>query len=161
LVGRNADDGASSNTERLRAQWKQLRLRVGIGAVFKLKDAVVNPKTGSKESHPYVVVGGIPPASDPARIAMGRFVQLSCRSSYGAQVNVNDYTDGFAVFSEAGCLPGLDRDGVFGLHCFTVLVSDLLEGEFLGYLPRELADRIAFRASRQLTSSPYPPVGVK
>jgi hypothetical protein len=117
-----------------------------------------------------MIVGGEPRSTDSARIALGRFVQLSCRFSHDASIHgpaptdENEAVEFFArnsgVFSKRGSLPQLDRDGVFFLTRFTVQVSDLLSGIFYGFAPRELADYVGYRTTGRVTGPTYPPVGV-
>lgn len=151
---------------RLVAEWAELRPYVAIGAVFQLSDSIVLPKTKSTKSHPYLIVGGEPAPTDSARIALARFVQLSYRTSYDGtstkeNAELEDFFGPSGIFSRADDLPGLDRDGFFTTARFTVQVRSLTKENFLGFINRETADRVAYRVSGRLTSSPYPPVGAQ
>ena len=160
----NRDDPANELAEN----WRKLRPHLGVGAVFWLRDNLVIPDTGSKKSHPYVIIGGLPPVYDAPRVAMGRFLQLSCRQSYdpvkhgplpGTEEEEDAIVSRSAVFSRAGEPLGLSAHGVFHLSQFSVQVEGLLRGTFVGWLPRPVIDRLAFRMSRPVTTGAYPPEG--
>lgn len=146
--------------------WHALRPNVGVGAVFRLRDDQVVPTSGSKKVHPYAIIGGTPPPQDSPRAAMSRLVQLSPRHSYKPDIHgplpvtqdeADSFADGGAVFSQAGEPAQLERPGVFQLRQFTIQVALLAQVEFLGWLPRDVIDRLAFRMKQRVTSSPYPP----
>jgi hypothetical protein len=152
----------------LQVRWDAIRPFVGVGAVFLLEDRLVLPHTGSMKCHPYVIVSGIPPVCDEARIAMGRPLQLSCRYSFKVgQHGPLPATDSEAyllsrsrsfVFSRQGSLPQFTRHGVFYSDIYSVSVNALSPASFMNWLPRDDIDAILFLAQRPLTSSPYPPV---
>lgn len=147
-----------------------LRPKVGAGAVFWLRDAVVVPDVGSTKSHPYAIVGGVPPSDDAPRSAMSRFLQLSCRQSYDpvthgpmpvTEGEEDAFGGGTAVFSRRGEPPELRQDGVFHLSQFNIQVAGLLSGTFLGWLPRVVIDRLSFRMRGTVTTGAYPPAGAQ
>lgn len=148
--------------------WQSLSPRVGVGAVYRLRDDQVSPKSASGKSHPYAIIGGCPALSDTPQVALGRFVQLSARTSFKPDVHgplpiSQEEEDEFeckgAVFSPAGKPAALELPGVLGLNQFTTQIRALAKGEFLGWLPKDVIDRLTFRRHQPSPSLPYPPVG--
>jgi hypothetical protein len=163
-----ADSSTQFGITAVDMRWDALRPIVAVGAVFLLADRLVVPHTGSAKSHPYVIVGGIPPVCDRARIAMSRPLQLCCRYSFKidrhgslpaneSEEYVLSRSRSF-VFSRQGSLPQFTRPGVFYSDIYSVSVNALSPASFLNWLPRDVIDAILFRTQRPLTTSPYPPV---
>ena len=154
--------------ENHEAVWRSLAPNVGVGAIFRLRDDLVLPTSASGKSHPRVIIAGAPAPDDIPRVALDRFVQLSTRTSFkpdlhGPLPTTEQEQDDFAykggVFSPAGEPPLLDLPGVFLLTQIPVQIRVLARGEFLGWLPKDVIDRLTFRARQPLPGGPYPPVG--
>lgn len=150
------------------ALWRSLSPNVGVGAVFLLRDDQVNPASAGGKRHPYAIISGSPLPDDPPRLALGRTVQLSLRTSFkvdehGPMPTTLEEQDAFSymggIFSPAGELPSLDLPGVFTNWQCTIRVRDLANGAFVGWLPKDRIDRLTFRMRRPLPGLPYPPVG--
>lgn len=154
--------------ENQEAVWRSLAPTVGVGAVFRLRDDQVIPTSASGKRHPYAIISGVPSPDDSARVALGRFVQLSMRTSFKVEVHgsiptTREEQDAFSheggVFSPAGEPPSLDLPGVLTNRQFIIRVRDLVKGEFLDWLPKDLIVRLTFRMKRPLPGLPYPPLG--
>lgn len=153
MGGRNPDDESDESVRQAAARWKALRPRVRVGAVFRISDELVKPLTGSTKIHPYVIIAGCPGASEKARTAVTRFVQVSCRHSQND--NWVDPPEG--VQSARDLELGLDKKGVFTVEQFTIQVRDLMNATFLGWLTRSELDQVLFRRGQSLITGPYPP----
>lgn len=154
--------------ENQEAVWRSLESRVGVGAIYRLRDDQVIPASASDKSHPYAIVSGVPSPDDTPRVALGRVVQLSLRTSFkpdlhGPLPTTEEEQDEFAykggVFSPAGDPWSLDLPGVFVLSQIPVQIRVLARGEFMGWLSKDVIDRLTFRLNRPLPGFPYPPVG--
>ncbi|CAN5152827.1 hypothetical protein BH09GEM1_BH09GEM1_22660 [soil metagenome] len=164
---RAGNENSSDDVGTAAAQWKALRSYVAVGALFRIRDSLVIPNTGSSASHPYAIVGTGVTQKDRARIALSRPVQLSCRSSHktdqhgprpaseSQEFQLTQRTG--LVFSHADHRIGLDADGVFLLEQYVVLVQDVVGAEFLGWLPRQVIDSILLRRGLPPTRGHYPP----
>lgn len=167
LHKRTRGEDPSDDSGTAAAQWATLRPHVGVGALFQIRDSLVIPDTGSTRSHPYAIVGTAVAKKDPARVALSRPVQLSCRSTHkidqhGARPNseVEEFLlskETGLVFSHSDPLMSLSADGVFLFEQFTALVRDLPAAEFLGWLPRQIIDNILYRRGLPPTCGGYPP----
>lgn len=154
--------------ENPEAVWRSLAPTVRVGAIFWLRDSQVVPKSSSRKCHPYAIMGGGPIPGDTARVALGRTVQLSARTSFkpedhGVMPTTPEEQDEFTfkggVFSPAGDPPSLDLPGVFLLGQYSTQIRVLASGLFLGWVPKDVIERLTFRARQPLPGLPYPPVG--
>lgn len=154
--------------ENQEAVWRSLAPNVGVGAVFRLRDDLVIPASAGGKHHPYAIIAGGPAPDDTPRVSLDRFVQLSTRTSFKPDVHgplpiteeeQDSFTHWGGVFSPVGVPPSLDLPGVFQLPQIPVQIRVLARGEFLGWLTKDVIDRLTFRARQPLPGLPYPPVG--
>lgn len=144
----------------------RLRPRLGIGATFLVYDRD-SGRTPTTKRRPVVIVGGLPPAGEPAEITLGRLTRVLTRVSwkpYFGQPPKSEaekfqlLVDKKMVFTPAGLLPGFDLDGAFEIRLVRpVRISVLGSPPFLGWLPRPYIEVLALHATGARLPDPYPP----
>jgi hypothetical protein len=147
------------------ARLEAVRARLGVGAVYRVPDAW-SGRTDSGKIRPAMVVGALPPFGD-VEAALRRPIRLVPRLSWKSHFGPPPRTPGEHdrwrremgwIFTAAGLLPGLDRDGIFETrNLVPVRLGMLCEAEFLGWLPLPYARLVAACASGARLADPYPP----
>lgn len=144
----------------------RLRPRLAVGATFLVYDRD-SGRTPTPKRRPVVVVGGLPPADEPAEITLGRLVRVLTRVSWKPHFGPPPRSeaeklqlarDRKMVFTPAGLLPGFDLDGAFEFRIVRPLAVIVLAGApFLGWLPRPYIEVLALHATGARPADPYPP----
>lgn len=165
---RDTEQPATGESATARELLARLGYRLARGAVFWVEDRRIQPQSDSQKGHPYVLLGPMPPPTDPPEVAVRRPVSVAYRRSWKPdrdgpppatpQEEQRLLRERRSVFSARGTLDRCERDGVFYIPDRRwVPVGHLVGAPFLGWLPRPALDWLLTHAIGATVPDPYPP----